>query len=77
MDKLMHIDSYKIWSYNKEWKNGKQAKTSTIRRMLTSEDGIQGKEFLQLLSDLNDAWHEYETKNIKVEVTFEPHDEGK
>ena len=50
----MHIDSYKIWSYNKEWKNGKQAKTSTIRRMLTSEDGIQGKEFLQLLSDLND-----------------------
>jgi hypothetical protein len=45
--------------------------------MLTSEDGIPGKEFLQLLSDLNDAWHEYETKNIKIEVTFEPHDEDK
>lgn len=73
----MYIDSYKIWSYNKEWKNGKQAKISTIRRMLTSEDSITGKEFLQLLSDLNDAWHEYETKNVKVEVTFEPHDEDK
>ena len=41
----MHIDSYKIFSYGTEWKNGKESKTETIRHMLTSEECIRGKEF--------------------------------
>ena len=52
---MIHIDSYKIFSYGKTWKKGKEAKEETIQKMLTSKECISGKQFLQLLSDLDDA----------------------
>ena len=38
--------------------------------MLTSDECISGKQFLQLLSDLDDAWHTHEGKSLEIEVTF-------
>lgn len=67
---MIHIDKYKIYSYGKTWKNGKEAKESTIQQLVTSEECISGKQFLQLLSDLDDAWHQHEGKDIEIEVTF-------
>ena len=67
---MIHIDKYKIYSYGRAWKNGKEAKESTIQKILTSEECISGKQFLQLLSDLDDAWHQHEGKNVEIEVTF-------
>ena len=45
----VHIDSYKIFSYDTTWKNGKESKDTEIKHMLTSKECIQGKKFLQLL----------------------------
>ena len=66
----IHIDKYKIYSYGKTWKKGKEAKEESIQKLLTSEECISGKQFLQLLSDLDDAWHQHEGKDIEIEVTF-------
>ena len=69
----VHIDSYKIFSYNTTWKNGKESKDTEIKHMLTSKECIQGKKFLQLLEELEYAWHvDYGGHNLKIEVTFEP-----
>ena len=38
--------------------------------MLTSEECISGKQLLQLLSDLDDAWHYHEGRDCEIEVTF-------
>ena len=73
----MHIDSYKIWSYDYDFKNGKRSKTTSIKQHLVSEECIDSKSLINLLSDLDTAWHNGYGKNIKVEVTFEPHDEDK
>ena len=67
---MIHIDKYKIYSYGKSWNKGKEAKKESIQKLLTSEESISGKQFLQLLSDLDDAWHQHEGKNIEIEVTF-------
>ena len=67
---MVHIDKYKIYSYGKSWNKGKQAKTQTVQQSLTSDECISGKQFLQLLSDLDDAWHQHEGKNVEIEVTF-------
>ena len=67
---MVHIDKYKIYSYGKSWNNGKQAKKDTVQQSLTSDECISGKQFLQLLSDLDDAWHTHEGKNLEIEVTF-------
>ena len=67
---MIHVDKYKIYSYGKTWKNGKKAKESTIQQMLTSEECISGKQLLQLLSDLDDAWHYHEGKDCQIEVIF-------
>ena len=67
---MVHIDKYKIYSYGKSWNKGKEAKTETIQKMLTSDECISGKQFLQLLYDLDDAWHTHEGKNLEIEVTF-------
>ena len=67
---MIHVDKYKIYSYGKTWKNGKKAKESTIQQMLTSEECISGRQLLQLLSDLDDAWHYHEGRDCEIEVTF-------
>ena len=67
---MIHIDKYNIFSYSKKWKNGKEAKTSTIQKTLTSKECINGKQFLQLLNDLDDAWHHHEGKDVHIEVKF-------
>ena len=67
---MIHIDSYKIFSYGKTWKKGKEAKEETIQKILTSKECISGKQFLQLLSDLDDAWHTGESKILEIDVTF-------
>ena len=67
---MIHIDSYKIFSYGKDFKNGKESKEESIQKMLTSKECITGKQFLTLLSDLDDAWHGYEGKHIEIQVTF-------
>ena len=67
---MVHIDKYKIYSYGKSWNKGKEAKTETIQKMLTSDECISGKQFLQLLSDLDDAWHTGESKILEIAVTF-------
>jgi hypothetical protein len=74
MDKLMHIDSYKIWSYDYDYKNGKRSKTTSIKQHLVSEECIDSKSLINLLSDLDVAWHNVYDKKIKVEITFEPHE---
>ena len=67
---MIHVDKYKIYSYGKSWNKGKEAKEESIQKLLTSEECISGKQFLQLLSDLDDAWHQHEGKNVEIEVTF-------
>jgi hypothetical protein len=67
---MTHIDKYKIYSYGKSWNKGKEAKTETIQKMLTSDECIDGKQFLRLLDDLQDAWHTHENKDCEIEVTF-------
>jgi hypothetical protein len=74
MDKLMHIDEYKIWSYDYDYKNGKKSKTTVIKKHLISEECIDSKSLINLLSDLDVAWHNVYDKKIKVEITFEPHE---
>ena len=71
----MHIDKYKIVSMDYTWKDGKKSKHATIKQTLTSDECIQDKDFISLLDSLNDAWHKYESKDITVEVRFEPHEE--
>jgi len=71
----MHIDEYKIWSYDYDYKNGKKSKTTVIKKHLISEECIDSKSLINLLSDLDVAWHNVYDKKIKVEITFEPHEE--
>tara|TARA_Y100001963_G_scaffold139330_1_gene205046 strand:+ start:657 stop:869 length:213 start_codon:yes stop_codon:yes gene_type:complete len=66
----MHIDKYKIYSYGKTWKDGKQSKKEEITHMLTSDECIDGKSLLRLIDDLDDAWHRHEGKEVEVEITF-------
>ena len=75
MDELMHIDKYKIFSMDYTWKNGKKSKDTTVQQMLTSDECIQGKDFISLLDSLEDAWHKHEGKTCRIEVTFEPYKE--
>ncbi len=71
----MHIDKYKIYSKDYTWKNGKQSKNTLVQQVMTSEECIMGRTFIQLLSDLDQAWHQHGcAKTCKVEVTFEPYE---
>ena len=36
--------------------------------------GTDGKTFLQLISDLDDAWHKDEGKDCKIIVEFKDHE---
>ena len=76
MDKLMHIDKYKIFSMDYTWKNQKRSKDTSVKQMLTSDECIQGKDFISLLESLDDAWHKHEGKDCKIEVTFEPYEDN-
>jgi hypothetical protein len=76
MDKLMHIDKYKIFSMDYTWKNQKRSKDTSVKQMLTSDECIQGKDFISLLDSLDDAWHKHEGKDCKIEVTFEPYEDN-
>ena len=67
---MIHIDKYKIISYSKPYKNGKQSKNEEITKMLTSEECISGQDFVNLLNNLDFTWHKWEGKEITVEVTF-------
>ncbi len=72
----MHIDKYKIVSMDYDWKNGKQSKNTSVQQEMISKECIMGRTFIQLLSDLDQAWHQHGSgKNVKVEVTFEPYKE--
>ena len=71
----MHIDKYKIYSKDYTWKNGKQSKNTSVQQMMTSDECIMGRTFIQLLSDLDQAWHQHGcSKTCKIEVTFEPYE---
>ena len=59
----MHIDKYKIFSMDYTWKNGKQSKSTSVQQMLTSDECIMGKTFIQLLEDLDQAWHQHGRSN--------------
>jgi len=39
----MHIDSYKIWSYDYDYKNGKKSKTTSIKQHLISKECIDSR----------------------------------
>jgi len=68
----MYIDRYKIVSWNRKWNNGKQNKKAEITNHCdNTHHGIDGKTFLQLLSDLNVAWHENEHRDCVINVSFE------
>ena len=71
----MHIDKYKIFSMDHTWKNQKKSKDTTVTQYLTSDECIQGKDFISLIDNLDDVWHKHEGKNCKIEVTFEPYEE--
>ena len=61
----MYIDKYEIFSWSRKWNNGKQNKKAEITKSCYNEDhGMSGKKFLQLLSDLDDAWHEHKEKIV-------------
>ena len=72
----MHIDKYKIFSMDYTWKNQKKSKDTSVKQMLTSDECIQGKDFISLLDSLDDAWHKHEGKDCKIEVTFEPYEDN-
>tara|TARA_R100000951_G_C2526384_1_gene145069 strand:+ start:41 stop:265 length:225 start_codon:yes stop_codon:yes gene_type:complete len=72
----MHIDKYKIFSMDYTWKNQKRSKDTSVKQMLTSDECIQGKDFISLLDSLDDAWHKHEGKDCKIEVTFEPYEDN-
>ena len=59
----MHIDKYKILSMDYTWRNGKKSKHTTVKQTLTSDECIQDKDFISLISSLDDAWH-----NMKVKL---------
>ena len=68
----MYIDRYEIVSYSRKWNNGKQNKKAEITNYCDNTyHGIDGKTFLQLLSDLNVAWHENEHRDCVIHVSFE------
>ena len=70
----MHIDKYKIVSIDYSWKNGKQSKNTSVQQEMISKECIIGKTFIQLLTDIDDAWHQHgECKDCEIEVTFKPH----
>ena len=70
----MHIDKYKIVSIDYSWKNGKQSKNTSVKQEMISKECIIGKTFIQLLTDIDDAWHQHgECKDCEIEVTFKPH----
>ena len=48
----MHIDKYKIFSMDHTWKNQKKSKDTTVTQYLTSDECIQGKDFISLLDNL-------------------------
>ena len=71
----MHIDKYTIRSMDYNWKNGKQSKNPSVQQEMISKECIMGRTFIQLLEDLDQAWHQHGTgKDCKIEVTFEPHE---
>ena len=72
----MHIDKYKIFSMDYTWKNQKRSKDTSVKQMLTSDECIQGKDFISLLDSLDDAWHKHEGKDCKIEITFEPYEDN-
>ena len=70
----MHIYKYKIVSIDYSWKNGKQSKNTSVQQEMISKECIIGKTFIQLLTDIDDAWHQHgECKDCEIEVTFKPH----
>ena len=69
----MHIDKYKIFSMDYTWKNQKRSKDTKVTQMLTSDECIEGKDLLSLITDLDCAWNKHEGKTCKIEVTFEPY----
>ena len=66
----MFIDKYVIKSFSNEWKNGKATKKETLKHHLKSDEMLKGKLLIQLIDDLNEAWHRYDDKEISIEVTF-------
>ena len=76
MAKAASQKSLDRWTKQK-WRtpSGKKSKDTTVKQMLTSDECIQGKDFISLLDSLEDVWHRHEGKNVKVEVTFEPYKE--
>ena len=41
------------------WRHGKQSKNTSVQQEMTSKECIMGKTFIQLLEDLNQAWHQH------------------
>lgn len=72
---MIHIDKYEIKSLGKEWKNGKFTNKESLTHTLTSKECISGKQFLNLIDELNDAWHRHDGKDIHVQVTFKDRSE--
>ena len=71
----MHLDKYTVFSMDYTWKNGKQSKDTSVQQMMTSDECIMDKTFIQLLSDLDQAWQQHGwCKTSKVEVTFETYE---
>ena len=70
MDKLMHINKYKIYNMGYKWKNGKKCKDEDITESLHSDTCIHSKDFMALLVDLDCAWNKHEGKDVEIEVTF-------
>lgn len=67
---MIHIDKYEIKSLGREWKNGKFTNKESLTHTLTSKECISGKQFLNLIDELNDAWHRHDAKDIHIVVTF-------
>lgn len=66
----MYIDKYEIKSFSNEWKNGKQTKKEVLNHNLKSDESIKGKQLIQLIDDLNEAWHRYDAKDVHIQITF-------
>ena len=45
------------------WRHGKQSKNTSVQQEMISKECIMGKTFIQLLEDLDQAWHQHGRSN--------------
>ena len=66
---MVHIDKYTVNTIGTKWNKGKPKKNQTLMT-LHSEECIQGREFLDLLSEVIRTQHHYRGTDVHFNVTI-------